>query len=65
MGGGAGVAEPRPQVVDAIVLEQLAQPGPVRLAEQGPGVDDAAVLEHPGPRPVASVVGEQPHRAAA
>ena len=45
--------------------DQLPQAAPVRLAEQRPGVDDAIVLEHPGPRPVAGVVADQPHGRAA
>ena len=59
---GAPVSPSRAaQVVDPPRREQLPQPAPVRLAEQRPGVDDAVVLEHPGPRPVAGVVADQPH----
>ena len=55
----------RPQVVDPPGRDQLPQAAPVRLAQQRPGVDDPVVLEHPGPRPVAGVVADQPHGAAA
>src|SRR5215218_9316538 len=57
-----GVSQPAAQLTDPSRGNQLPQAPQMRLSQQRPSIDNPSVLEQPGPRPVARVVGQQPHR---
>jgi len=64
VGGGAGISNPTPKLLDPLRSNQLTQPTPMRLSQQRPSIYYSPFLGDTCSRSIAGIEGDKPHAAS-